>query len=129
VGGPVRHAQYRQELADQVHNYAGPVVALERSDASPTLPALTVRWTGSRLSRTAIGGWTHSYDVEIRVGERGVELDGLVAAVSNAVADWQPFTSRATASPPDVKPVQVFDGDINYPAVLVSTVVTEPSTA
>ena len=125
----MRHAQYRQELADAVHAATGLPVAAERSDPATTLPALAVQWTGSRLSRTATaGGWLHSYDVEIRVGAHGVELDGLVATVGEAVAAWKPNTSQAAPSPPDIKPVQVIDGDISYPAVLVSTVVTEPST-
>lgn len=125
----MRHAQYRQELADTVHAATGLPVALERTDPKATLPAIAVQWTGSRLSRGAIGGWTHSYDVEIRVGERNLELDTLIQQVADAVSGFKPNTSNAGASPPDVKPVQVFDGEIQYPAVLVSTVVTEPTTA
>lgn len=123
----MRHAQYRQELADTVHAATSLPVALERSDPSATLPALAVQWTESTLSRTA-GAWIHDYDVEIRVGERGVELDALVALVALAVAGFEPNTSHATATAPAVRPVTVLDGEIQYPAVLVSTVVTEPST-
>lgn len=123
----MRHAQYRQELADTVHAATGKPVALERSEKSTTLPALAVQWTGTKLDRSA--GWKHSYDVEIRVGERRLEHDQIVQQVACAVAAFQPNTSSASASPPDVRPVQVFDGEIQYPAVLVSTVVTEPSTA
>jgi hypothetical protein len=125
----VRHAQYRQELADTVQAATTRPVALERSEHSAALPALAVRWTGSQLSRREPGGWTHSYEVEIRVGERGVELDELVKLVADAVAAFQPNTSNVTAGPPAARPVQVFDGEIQYPAVLVDTVVTEPSTA
>jgi hypothetical protein len=127
VGGPVRHAQYRQELADAVQAATGIPVTVDGPDDS-TLPSIGVRWTLSQLSRGQAGGWNHAYEVEIRVGERNVDLDRLVATVSTAVAGWQPNTSNATASPPVVRPVQVIDGDISYPAVLASTTVTEPAT-
>lgn len=122
----MRHAQYRQELADQIGAATGLTVALERSDPSAVLPAVAVQWSGSNLTRSS--GWVHNYDVEIRIGERGPALDTLVQLTATAVAAFAPNTSHATASPPTLRPVQVFDGDIQYPAVLVSTTVTEPST-
>lgn len=124
----MRHAQYRQELADAVAVATGQPSRLERSDQSSTPPAIAVQWTGSQLSRSIVGGWVHSYDVEIRIGEQGPALDTLVAVVATAVAGFDPNTSNATASPPVVRPVQVLDAEISYPAVLVSTTVTEPST-
>jgi hypothetical protein len=125
VGDPVRHAQYRQELADLLGGLAG-TVAQERADASATKPTLTVQWTGSTRDRD--DGWHHAYDVEIAVGPLGRDLDELVAAVATRVADWKPNTSRARAAAPSVNPVTVLDGDINYPAVIVHTTVTEPAT-
>jgi hypothetical protein len=124
----VRHAQYRQELADWINTASGLPVQLERPEVAGTLPALAVTWTGSQLSRGQVGGWLHSYDVELRAAERGPVTDSLVAVIADAVADWSPNTSHATAGPPTLRPVQVIDGEISYPAVLVSTVVTEPAT-
>ena len=124
----MRHAQYRRELADTVRAATKVATNIERPDVAPALPALAVTWTGSEMSRGAAGGWVHSFDVEIRVGETGPALDELVAIVADTVAAWQPNTSHASAGPPTVNPVRVIDGEISYPAVLVSTAVTEPST-
>jgi hypothetical protein len=118
----VRHAQYRRELADALavfHPFE------ERADPSATKPTVTVQWVGTAKSRDA--GWVHSYDVEIAVGEHGPTLDELVASVAEIVDTWQPNTSRARPSPPSLRPVTVLDGDINYPAIVVSTSVTEPA--
>lgn len=120
----MRHAQYRLELADAVHTVAGRPVALERADPADALPAITVQWSGTTLSRR--DGWAHDYDIEIKIGERGPDLDVLVAAIAETVAAWKPNTSAVSASAPTVRPVLVIDGDVNYPAVLVSTTVTEP---
>lgn len=122
----MRHAQYRRELADAVQAVTVRPVAEERRAASATFPALTVTWVSSTLERAT--GWSHTYTVEIAAAEHGPELDTLVALIAVACADWRSNTSAARPSPPRVAIYDVVDGDVTYPAVTVTTTVTEPST-
>lgn len=126
MGNPVRHAQYRQELADTLQAATVRPVAVERRDPSATKPAITVFWTGSTVTRAV--GWTHGFAAEIVAAEPGPYLDDLVATVAETVRVWQPNTSRVTASAPTVTVGETVDADVSYPTVIVSTTVTEPAT-
>jgi hypothetical protein len=124
VGDPVRHAQYRLELADAVHAATAGPVAIETPTG--TRPTITVTWTGSTLNRQV--GWSHGYDVELRYDEPGREIDTLVERVATAVADWRPNTSAARAGAPQIRPAAELEQDVTYPIVVVAVTVTEPST-